>query len=32
MIDGELRVAGGLDDELAELERKIKANKLGGNV
>ncbi|WP_251183427.1 hypothetical protein [Anaerocaecibacter muris] len=32
MIDGELRGAGGLDDELAELERKIKANKLGGNV
>lgn len=32
MIDGELRGEGGLDDELAELERKIKANKLGGNV
>lgn len=32
MIDGELRGTGGLDDELAELERKIKANKLGGNV
>ena len=32
MIDGELRGAGGLDDELAELERKIKANTLGGNV
>ncbi len=32
MIDGELRGAGGLDDELAELERMIKANKLGGNV
>lgn len=32
MIDGELRGAGGLDGELAELERKIKANKLGGNV
>lgn len=32
IIDGELRGAGGLDDELAELERKIKANKLGGNV
>ena len=32
MRDGELRGAGGLDDELAELERKIKANKLGGNV
>lgn len=32
MIDGELRGAGGLDAELAELERKIKANKLGGNV
>ncbi len=32
MIDGELRGAGGLDDKLAELERKIKANKLGGNV
>ncbi len=32
MIDGELRGAGGLDDELAELECKIKANKLGGNV
>lgn len=32
MIDGELRGARGLDDEIAELERKIKANKIGGDV
>lgn len=32
MIDGELRGARGLDDEIAELERKMKANKIGGDV
>lgn len=32
MIDGELHGSRGLDDEIAELERKIKANKIGGDV